>query len=108
MLTMIEHKDLFDWWLSSSLQLILAKKDSCGSNSLNRKQGCQMAYFHTKKSQFGYMLEGLEMENVGIFYGHLKYVTSIGRFFDRLKIFGRHLIYFPPSWYIAPRKIWQT
>jgi hypothetical protein len=25
-----------------------------------------------------------------------------------LKIFGRHLIYFPPSWYIAPRKIWQT
>jgi hypothetical protein len=34
-------------------------------------QGCQMVYFHTKKSQFGHILEGLGMENVGIFYDHL-------------------------------------
>jgi hypothetical protein len=72
------------------------------------KTGLPDGIFSYQKSQFGYMLEGLEMENVGIFYGHLKYVTSTGRFFVRLKIFGRHLIYFPPFWYIAPRKIWQT
>jgi hypothetical protein len=30
-------------------------------------RGCQMAYFSNQKSQFGYILEGLAMEDVGIF-----------------------------------------
>jgi hypothetical protein len=41
-------------------------------------QGCQMVYFKTKKSQFGYFVEGLGMENVvyilrpfGVIYGRL-------------------------------------
>jgi hypothetical protein len=33
--------------------------------------------FSYLKSQFGYILEGPEMENVGIFYGHLEYFTAI-------------------------------
>jgi hypothetical protein len=33
----------------------------------NSTQGCQMAYFQTKKSQFGLILEGLAKEDVGKF-----------------------------------------
>jgi hypothetical protein len=34
-------------------------------------------YFFKPKSQFGSILEGLTMENVGIFYGDLEYFTAI-------------------------------
>jgi hypothetical protein len=30
-----------------------------------------------QKSQFGYILEGLGKENVGIFYDHLEYFTAL-------------------------------
>jgi hypothetical protein len=33
--------------------------------------------FSYQKSQFGYILEGLGMENVGIFYGPLVHFTAI-------------------------------
>jgi hypothetical protein len=33
--------------------------------------------FSYKKSPFGYILEGLGMENVGIFYYHLEYYTAM-------------------------------
>jgi hypothetical protein len=33
-----------------------------------------MVYFQIKKSPFGKNLEGLGMENLGIFYGYLDYV----------------------------------
>jgi hypothetical protein len=57
-------------------------------------QGCQMVYiFSNQKSQFGYVLEGLAMEDFGIIYVHLVY------------IFYGNLVYFPLSWYVAPRKI---
>jgi hypothetical protein len=32
-------------------------------------QGCQMVHFLDQISQLGYILEGLGIENVGIFYG---------------------------------------
>jgi hypothetical protein len=32
--------------------------------------------FSNQKSQFGYFLEGLEMENVDLLYGHLEYFTA--------------------------------
>jgi hypothetical protein len=41
------------------------------------QQGCQMVYFQTKKNKFGQILEGLAMEDVGIFYVHLVYFTAI-------------------------------
>jgi hypothetical protein len=37
--------------------------------------GCQMAYFRTKNYNLG--LEGLAMEDVGIYYGHLIYLGVI-------------------------------
>jgi hypothetical protein len=49
------------------------------------QQGCQMCLFSNQKAQFGYIWEGLRLENVdipiiwqfGIFYGHLGYLTDI-------------------------------
>jgi hypothetical protein len=33
--------------------------------------------FSNQKTQFGYILEGLGVENVDIFCGHLKYFTTM-------------------------------
>jgi hypothetical protein len=37
----------------------------------HRSQGCQMAYFHTKKSQFQNIFEGFGKKIFGFIYGHL-------------------------------------
>jgi hypothetical protein len=34
-------------------------------------------FFSNQKSQFGFNLEGLRLENVDIFHGHLEYFTDI-------------------------------
>jgi hypothetical protein len=47
------------------------------------------------------------MENLGIFYDHLVYLTAIGNILWPFGIFCGHLVYFPPFWYFVPRKIWQ-
>jgi hypothetical protein len=41
-----------------------------------KKQGCQVVNLQTKK-QFGYILEGLGIENAGELFGHLVYFTAI-------------------------------
>jgi hypothetical protein len=56
-------------------------------------QGCQI----------GYILEGLGIENVGVFCGHLKYFTTIGYVLWPLGIFSVNLVNF----FLVPRKIWQ-
>jgi hypothetical protein len=61
----------------------------------NAHQGCQMVYISNQKSQFGKILGNPRMENVGIFYYHLEYITAIGyilRSFD----------YFVVIWYVYP------
>jgi hypothetical protein len=49
------------------------------------------------------------MENVDIFIGHWKYITSnwyiLWPFDDYI---NDNLVYFSPFWYIVSRKIWQT
>jgi hypothetical protein len=52
-------------------------------------------------------LEGLRLENVHIFYGHLEHLMDIC---DILWLFGTfcvHLVHFFRFWYHVPRKIWQ-
>jgi hypothetical protein len=39
--------------------------------------GLPDGFFSNQKSQFGYILEGLAMEDVGIFYGHLVNFTDL-------------------------------
>jgi hypothetical protein len=52
-------------------------------------------------------LEGLAMENVGIFYGNLVYFTAIWSILWPFGEFHGRLVYFSRFWYVAPRKIWQ-
>jgi hypothetical protein len=39
--------------------------------------GLQDGIVSYQKSEFGYILEGLGMENVGKYHGHLEYITTI-------------------------------
>jgi hypothetical protein len=41
------------------------------------QSGLPDGLFSNQKSQFGYILEGLAMEDVGIFYVHLAYFMPI-------------------------------
>jgi hypothetical protein len=50
-----------------------------------------MANFQSKIPILGKFLEGLAMEDVGIFYGQLVYFTPFGRFCG-------HLVYFKAIW----------
>jgi ABC-type spermidine/putrescine transport system permease subunit II len=47
------------------------------------------------------------MENLGIFYDNLVYFTAIGNSLGPVGIFCGHLVYISPFWYFVPRKIWQ-
>jgi hypothetical protein len=50
--------------------------------------------FSYQKSQFGCILEGLGMENVGIFYDRLEYFTDIWYNLWPFCIARGHLVYF--------------
>jgi hypothetical protein len=41
------------------------------------RHGQRILFGFIKKSQFGSILEGLVMEDVGVFYGHLFYFPAI-------------------------------
>jgi hypothetical protein len=41
------------------------------------QEGLPDGFFSNQKSQFGQILEGLRLENMDIFYGHLEYSTDI-------------------------------
>jgi hypothetical protein len=70
-------------------------------------QGCQMVCFQTKNSKFGKILEGLEMEDIGIFYEHLGHFTFFCYILLTFGIVCGNWEYFFPFWYFVPRKIWQ-
>jgi hypothetical protein len=66
--------------------------------------------FSDQKLQFGYILEGLAMKDVGVFDGHLVYVfyghyiyfMNIWNILWLFGIFVPILVYFPQFWYIFP------
>jgi hypothetical protein len=51
--------------------------------------------FSNEKSRFRSILEGIVLEDVGIFYGHLIYFTAIGYILRPFGIFNGHLVFFP-------------
>jgi hypothetical protein len=53
-------------------------------------------YLQIKKPHVGYILEGLGMENVGIFYDHLIHILPFGIYLGMRKfgILCGHLVYF--------------
>jgi hypothetical protein len=58
-------------------------------------QGSQMVYFHTKNPILDIVWMGCGMENVGIFYDHLEYLTVTWCIFGRLVQFVVILYIFP-------------
>jgi hypothetical protein len=52
-------------------------------------------------------LEGLAMEDVGIFYVHLVNFLANWHFWWQFGTFCHLLVHFYPFWYLVPRKIWQ-
>jgi hypothetical protein len=53
-----------------------------------------MVQFHTQNPNFGKILEGLGMENVCIFYGHLEYFMTILFILWSFGIFCGNLVHF--------------
>jgi hypothetical protein len=93
----------------------------------DRKQGCQMVFFSYQKSYLGmYILEGLGIKNLSMFYGHLVHFMAIcyilwqfGTFYGHLEkitaiwyilwLFGihySHLVYFMAIWKMCIAAIW--
>jgi hypothetical protein len=60
--------------------------------------------FSYQKSQFGYILDGLGMEIVGIFYEHFEYYMRIWYILRHIGIVCDHLVYFPPFEYDWTKK----
>jgi hypothetical protein len=52
-------------------------------------------------------LEGLRLENVDIFYGHLESFTNTWDILWPFGTFCVHLVHFLVFWYHVPRIIWQ-
>jgi hypothetical protein len=72
---------------------------------LNPRQGCQMVYFQTKNSQFGYILEGLAIEELStfhgyVFYGHLVFLCNC----ILVYLMILRYTYFPEFWYLVCTK----
>jgi hypothetical protein len=63
--------------------------------------------FSNQKSQFGYILEGLGIENVIIFCDHLDYFMAIRYNLWQFGTACGHLVYFSHFGMFGPRKIWQ-
>jgi hypothetical protein len=59
------------------------------------KQGCQMVCFQTKNQNLGKFCEGLAMDDVGIFYGHLVHFTVFCYILLTFGIVHGNLLYFP-------------
>jgi hypothetical protein len=66
--------------------------------------GCLFSY---QKSQFGEILEGHRMENIGILYDHLEYFTAIWYGLWTFGIVCGHLVYVSCFGMFVPSKIWQ-
>jgi hypothetical protein len=59
-------------------------------------QGCQMVSFLTKNPDLGKFCEGLWLENVATFYGHLEYFADIWDYFMTIwYILCSFVIFFP-------------
>jgi hypothetical protein len=52
--------------------------------------------FAYQKSQFGHILEGLGIKNVGTFYCNFEYCTSIWYIYYYVGVYFDHFVYFPP------------
>jgi hypothetical protein len=62
----------------------------------HHRAGLPDGLFSNQKSQFGEILEGLAIGNLGLFYDRLVYLKAIGNILWPFGIFCGHFVYFPP------------
>jgi hypothetical protein len=65
-----------------------------------------MVYFKTKNCNLG-TLEGLAMEDVGVFLATWFILLPFTEFYGHLVNVVVDWYIYSPFWYIVPRKIWQ-
>jgi hypothetical protein len=104
--------------------IVRGKTFHLGIDSKRKPQltnGLPDGIFSYQKSQFGYILEGLWLKNIGFFSYHLKYFMGIRSFSGHLEYYIAiwytlwplvNLVviwdlYLSTFWYIEPGKIWQ-
>jgi hypothetical protein len=63
--------------------------------------------FSNQKSKFGLILEGLAIEDVGIFYERLIHFMVFCYILWTFGVVRKYLVYFFQFWYFVRRKIWQ-
>jgi hypothetical protein len=108
------------WYILGSLGIysrffgLLYQEKSGSSVEEPSLTGMPDGMFSNKKSKFGYILEGLGMKKVGIFYGHLEFIMAIWNLLRPFGIYYSHLVYLVAVRYIFFRigilnkeKIWQ-
>jgi hypothetical protein len=61
-----------------------------------------MVQFSYQKCLFGFVLEGHQIENVGIFYIHFEYFNVLWHILRQWGILCGSLVYFRPFWYVLP------
>jgi hypothetical protein len=64
-------------------------------------------YILSKQNPYLGIFEGLGIDNVCMFCGHLDYFTTIWCVSCQFGIFCGHLVKFSPFWYVVQGKIWQ-
>jgi hypothetical protein len=81
----------------------------------HKAPGLPDGVFSNQKYKLGFILKGLGMQNVGIFYGHLEYCSAIwnivrpfGILLGHLVFFMAFLVYFVAFWYIFIVLVWRT
>jgi hypothetical protein len=68
-----------------------------------------MVYFRTKNPNYvGYVLEGLGMDDVGVFSGHLEYFMIIWYSLWPFGVSCGHWVYFSSFWFVLPIKYLAT
>jgi hypothetical protein len=78
-----------------------------GRNVDGHEAGMPDGLFSYQKSQFGYIFEGLRIENAGIICDHLEYFWIIWYILWPFGIVCGHLVYISRFGMFVPRKIWQ-
>jgi hypothetical protein len=100
-----EERRQTDIYVGSSFTITIRLRQT--GPYVSYEAGLPDGLFLNQKSKFGYILEGLGMENVSIFYDQLEYFMAIWHNLCQFGIVCGHLVYFYHFGIFGPRKIWQ-
>jgi hypothetical protein len=83
------------FYLNQKLECIYILHRCTYACACDNRAGLPDVIFSNQKSQIGYILEGLGMENVCLFNAHLEHFTTIWHFLWPFGTFCGNLVLFP-------------